>query len=180
MVIDEMQPSASEAQAPVSEDGFNVAGSIAGFEDVESSELADIVKEFKTGVAEKLDESDFETHYTLGVAYKEMGLMDEALQEFQKAARYPEKSRTAYTSIAMIYRDMSNFAEARSSLRLALSVPTNTQDDRAAILYELGALAEYEQDLEGALNSYEKAAEIDPAHRDVSKRIQNLRARLDV
>ena len=85
----------------------------------------DIVKEFKSGVAEKLEESDFETHYNLGVAYKEMGLQEEALLEFQKAARYPEKSRTAYTSISMIYRDLGNFTEARSSLRLALSVPSN-------------------------------------------------------
>jgi tetratricopeptide (TPR) repeat protein len=157
---------------------FNVASSIAGFEDVESSELADIVKEFKSGVAEKLDESDFETHYNLGVAYKEMGLVEEALQEFQKAARFPEKSRTAFTSISMIYRELGNFTEARSSLRLALSVPSNSPEDRAAILYELGVLAEHEQDWEGALNSYEKAAAIDPAHRDITKRIEHLRARL--
>ncbi len=158
---------------------FSAAGDIAGFEDVEVEEIDDIVNEFKSNLAGKLDESDFETHYDLGVAYKEMGLLEDALQEFQKAARFTEKAKNAYTSIAMIYRETAQYDDAQAALRLALSVPTNTDEDRAAILYELGAIAQESNDLEGALSSFEKAYEINPSLRDVSQRVLSLRNELE-
>lgn len=157
---------------------FDIASSIAGFEKVEVSELDDIVKEFKSGVAEKLDDGDFETHYDLGVAYKEMGLLEDALSEFQKAAQYTEKAKNAYTSMAMIYLDTGQFEDSRSALRLALAVPSNTGEDRAAILYELGLLCEKEGDWEGAVSAYEKAAALDPSVRDLTSRLKNAQARL--
>lgn len=156
---------------------FDVASSIAGFEAVEVNELDDIVKEFRSGVAEKLDDSDYETHYDLGVAYKEMGLLDDALEEFRKAARFTEKAKNAYTSIAMIYRETAQYDDARSALRLALAVPLNSPEDRAAILYELGMLAEETGDWEGAASAYEKAVELHPGFLDLAQRFQDAKVR---
>ena len=53
----------------------------------EQADFADMLKKFKQGVAENVDSEDHEAHYDLGVAYKEMGLLDEAISEFQKALR---------------------------------------------------------------------------------------------
>ena len=52
-----------------------------------ASGLADIFKEFKKGVDKQLGQEDYDTRYNLGIAYKEMGLIDEAIAEFQLAAR---------------------------------------------------------------------------------------------
>ena len=49
--------------------------------------LADIFKEFKKGVDKQLGKEDYDTRYNLGIAYKEMGLIDEAIAEFQLAAK---------------------------------------------------------------------------------------------
>ncbi len=155
-----------------------LASSFEGFQEFEVSELDDIVKEFKSGIAEKIDAGDYETHYNLGLAYREMGLLEDAAREFQQAARSPVKSRDAYTSLAMLLGELGRAAEAAGALRLALAAPTNTPGDRAAILYELGALAEEEGDLEGALAAFARAAEADPGVRDVGARVRKLQARL--
>lgn len=167
----------ADIKAELGDIDFDVS-SIAGFEEVEVSELDDILKEFKSGVAEKLEDGDYDTHYDLGMAYKEMGLLEDALHEFQRAAKYVEKAKNAYTSMAMIYRETGHHADARGALRMALSVASNSQEDRAAILYELGQVSEEEGDWEGAVNSYEKVLAIDPGHRDVGRRLALAKERL--
>ncbi len=162
-----------DLQAEVMEEG---GLRFEGFEDFEVSELDDIVSEFKAGVAEKLEEGDFETHYDLGTAYREMGLVNEALEEFRIAARSPEKAREAYAAMAGLYREQGSRADARSALKMALAVPSNVPEDRAAILYELADLSEEEGDLEGALRHFEKAEAEAPGFRDVASRLRRLRS----
>ena len=149
-----------------------------GFEDFEVSELDDIVREFKSGIAERLEDSDFETHYNLGVAYREMGLFDEALQEFQMAARSPERQKDAYTSLSLVLRDLGRHGDALAALRMALASPDNAAEDRVAILYEMGCTAEEAGTSEQAVQFFEKASEVDPSYRDVGGRLRQARARL--
>src|SRR6185295_11940287 len=47
--------------------------------------LDDVFEEFKQDIDEDLGDSDYETHYSLGIAFREMGLLEEAIAEFQKA-----------------------------------------------------------------------------------------------
>lgn len=166
----------AEIKAELGDIEFDMASSIAGFEDVEVSELDDILKEFKSGVAEKLDEDDFDTHFNLGMAYREMGLFDDAITEFRKAAAFEEKAKSALTSMAMVYRENGQFLEARNALDQALALSSNTRQDRVSILFELGTLAEEAGDWPGALNAYEKAFQIEPGHRDISERLSRARA----
>ena len=165
-----------EEPGPQEDVGEEILQGFEGFEDFEVSELDDILQEFRSGVAQKLDESDFETHYNLGVAYREMGLMEDALREFQAAARSPEKAREAYAAMAMVYRELGNRKDARAALQMALAVPTASAEDRAAVLYELGDLSEEEGDPEAALRFFEKAAREAPGFRDVAARIRRLRS----
>ncbi len=175
---EDMEDTFADLKAELGDIQFDIGQDFAGFKEVEVGELDDILKEFKSGVAEKLGEGDFETHYDLGVAYKEMGLLEDALQEFQKAARFSEKAKNAYTSMAMIYRESAQPDDARSALRMALSVPSNSPQDRAAILYELGTLSEEQQDWQGAVNAFEKAYELDPALRDLAQRLEAAKAQV--
>src|SRR6185312_1554841 len=56
----------------------------------EEQDFQDMLARFKQGIDENIDETDFQSHYDLGVAFKEMGLLDEAISELQKALRAPE------------------------------------------------------------------------------------------
>ncbi|HEX9161989.1 MAG TPA: tetratricopeptide repeat protein, partial [Thermoanaerobaculia bacterium] len=58
----------------------------------EEQSLEEIFKEFKKGVEQQLDSEDYDTHYNLGIAYKEMGLIDEAIAEFQLASKDPGRA----------------------------------------------------------------------------------------
>jgi tetratricopeptide (TPR) repeat protein len=165
-------------QTELGELEYDIASGIAGFEDVEISELDDIVKEFKAGVSEKLEADDYDTHYDLGVAYKEMGLLDEALHEFQQASRGSEKAKDAYASMAMIYRDTGQLQEARSALNLALSAATKSREDRAAVLYELGSVCEEMKEYRDAFACFKQAAALNPGHRDVAERLESLKPTL--
>ncbi|MEE8277547.1 MAG: hypothetical protein V3R89_02340, partial [Thermoanaerobaculia bacterium] len=53
----------------------------------ESHDFAEILQHFKQGIEETIGAEDYQSHYDLGVAFKEMGLLDEAIAEFQKALR---------------------------------------------------------------------------------------------
>src|SRR6266566_8555051 len=53
----------------------------------EEQDFQDMLARFKQGIDENIDEADFQSHYDLGVAFKEMGLLDEAIAELQKALR---------------------------------------------------------------------------------------------
>ena len=74
---------------PSSRDTRIRVGQAAPIED-EDQAFHEALAQFKRGIEENLDAEDFQAHYDLGVAFKEMGLLDEAIAEFQKALRSPE------------------------------------------------------------------------------------------
>jgi len=158
--------------------GAGLSRGFGGPDDLDMSEFDDIVREFKSGIAEKIDEADYETHYNLGVAYREMELLEDAAQEFQLAARSPDKTREAYTSLAAVFRELGKSEDAQRAFQMALAAPNNNAAARAAILYEMGLLAEEGGDWDRALESFEKAAKESPAERGVQDRIRRLRARV--
>src|SRR3989441_8045834 len=56
----------------------------------EERDFQGMLARFRQGIEENIDEADFQSHYDLGIAFKEMGLLDEAIAELQKALRAPE------------------------------------------------------------------------------------------
>jgi tetratricopeptide (TPR) repeat protein len=158
--------------------GAGLSGGFASPGDLDVSEFDDIVREFRSGIAQKIDETDYETHYNLGVAYREMELLEDAAEEFRLAARSPDKAREAYTSLGAVFREMGKSKDAQAAFEMALAIPSNTAAQRAAILYEMGLLAEEEGEENRALMCFERAAEESPAERGVQDRIRRLRARV--
>src|SRR5207253_1873309 len=99
--------SARKKPEPVSEEGFVDLGSMVRDDhnqrdtrmrvsrrdptgQDEQREFHEILEQFKRGIDENLESDDYQSHYDLGVAFKEMGLLDEAIGEFQKALRASE------------------------------------------------------------------------------------------
>ena len=82
-----------------------------------------MLEKFKAGVAANVDDEDFDSHYDLGVAYREMGLIDEAIFEFQKALRGATQRIRAYEALGQCFIDRSEFDVAITVLGRALREP---------------------------------------------------------
>ena len=127
-------------------------------------------------------DDDPETHYNLGVAFREMGLLDEAIAELQKVCTSIEQGHPfnqavqTYTWLAQCFLDKGVPEAAIRWYEKALGIPGLDTEARVAINYELGSACESAQDKPGALRhfTYVYGANID--YRDVAERIQALKS----
>jgi len=140
----------------------------------EQADFTDMLEKFKAGVAANVDEEDFDSHYDLGVAYREMGLIDEAVTEFQKALRGATQRIRAYEALGQCFIDRSEFDVAITVLSRALREPGLEDEDLIAVLYLLGFAAEKGRKPREAAAYYQRVFAIDVDFRDVSKRLKAM------
>ncbi len=136
--------------------------------------LEEVFREFQRGVAEQLSEEDSDTHFNLGIAYKEMGLLAEAIGEFQIASRDPDYRLEACSMIGVCYTEQGLHEEAVSWYRKALEIENLTMEARLAILYDLASALEASGDQDEASEVFGQVATMDPGYRDVLQRVAGL------
>ena len=136
--------------------------------------LEEVFREFQKGVAEQLSEEDSDTHFNLGIAYREMGLLPEAIREFQVAARDKAFFVESCSVIGVCYQEQGMWPEATEWYQKALVAPDITDDARIALRYDLAGAYEGAGDGAQALGIYEEIMAADPSYRDVSKKLQIL------
>ena len=140
----------------------------------EQADFADMLRRFKQGVAQNVEDEDHQSHYDLGVAYKEMGLLDEAIAEFQKALRGPENRVRTYEALGQCFLEKSQFQVAATLLARALAEPNHSDEQLVGVLYLLGYCSEALQLWGDALVYYQRVFAVDIEFRDVSDRISSL------
>ncbi|HET6777910.1 MAG TPA: tetratricopeptide repeat protein, partial [Gemmatimonadales bacterium] len=140
----------------------------------EQREFHEILEQFKRGIDQNLESDDYEAHYDLGVAFKEMGLLDEAIGEFQKALRSPEGRLRTSEALGMAFFEKGQYAVCESILRRAIDSTPGSDDAKIGLLYWMGRAAEALGKEADAINSYERALVVDISFMDLSKRVQRL------
>ena len=143
----------------------------------EEADFAEMLRKFKQGVAENVEEEDHESHYDLGVAFKEMGLLDEAIAEFQKALRGAQKRVRTYEALGQCFIEKKQFQIASTILQRAL-VEGHGDDQLVGVLYLLGYSAEALQRWPDAITNYQRVFAVDIQFRDVTERLTNLEQRV--
>jgi tetratricopeptide (TPR) repeat protein len=139
-----------------------------------------VLRLFKDGVARSLGEEDAGSRYDLGVAYKEMGLLDDAVAEFQKAVRSPLHRLPAYEALGQCFVEQGRHQVAITLLSRALhESPSVGQDDRQRIgmLYLLAYANEALQRRDEARIHYQRVFQTDSSFRDVAARLAALSRR---
>lgn len=140
----------------------------------EQADFTDMLEKFKAGVAANVDDEDYDSHYDLGVAYKEMGLIDEAVAEFQKALRGATQRIRAYEALGQCFIDRNEHDVAITVLGRALREPGMEDEDLIGVLYLLGFASEGSKKPRDAAAYYQRVFAIDIDFRDVSKRLKQM------
>jgi tetratricopeptide (TPR) repeat protein len=129
-------------------------------------------------VEKQIGEEDFDTHYDLGIAYKEMGLYDDAIHEFKMVMRAAGKEVLCHTMIGLCFAEKGQQTEAIGQFKKALYVEAISEREQLSLYFELGASYERLQDWREALYYYEKVAKKDQKFRDVERRIREMRTQV--
>lgn len=137
----------------------------------EQADFADMLKKFKQGISENVEEEDHESHYDLGVAFKEMGLVDEAISEFQKALRGTQQRARTFESLGQCFIEKKQFPVATTILKRALNEPGIGDEQLVGVLYLLGYIHESQGMNAEAKPYYERVFAVDIQFRDVGERL---------
>jgi tetratricopeptide (TPR) repeat protein len=133
-----------------------------------------VFEKFKAGVKAQVADNDSATHYDLGVAYKEMGLLPDAVGEFEVAGRDPTRECMCFAMIGLIYLEQTQLDRAAEAYVRALSAAQKTVEQEMSLYYDLGNVYEMKGQNQDALYYFQKIARRDPGYRDVSDRIRLL------
>ena len=170
---------AAAAPAPVIDNRSN-----GDMKDNESANvLSDILSELQEETAEAAEpEEDPETHYNLGIAFKEMGLLDEAIGELQKVCHAVDRGAPfsqpiqALTWLAQCLVDKGAPEAAVRWYQKALQLPGLDSGSRCSIYYDLGAAYQAAGDNKAALTNFMEVYGSNIDFRDVASRIKALKA----
>lgn len=114
------------------------------------------------------------SHIRLGQFYRQMGFLEEAISEFQKAARDPGKLLVAFNHLALCFKEQGYRELAIRQLQRALEQPGYSDDELLETRFHLGQALEEEGRLKEALQAYQECYAVDIRYRDVAERIDRI------
>ena len=136
--------------------------------------LADVFAAFRQHVDTEIEGDDYRTHYDLGIAYKEMGLLDDSIEQFRRVLGSPDLRPEAMAMLAVCLRDAGRFEESARSYRDAIAACRDDDDVRRSLRYELADVLLGAGDADGALGEFRGVLASDPSFRDVRERVAQL------
>ncbi len=175
-------PSAGAAAAAteVVPQGAGAANAIA-HEGQVNAMFADLIDEVNALTDREIAREDFETHFTLGTAYREMALIDDAISEFQAAVKALDASRHRKEVIQCCGMLSTCYLEKgmpRSAIRwcqTGLGLTEFCSHEALALRYDMGVAHSGTGDAERALQCFGEIFGVDPSYRDVAQRIDELK-----
>ena len=169
---------APEEKAPPS---ARAAGAKSAGTGGEPGPLKEVFDEFRAELGEMgAEDEDLETHYNLGIAFREMGLLEEAIGEFQKVAQATDRGKAfryamqCCTLLGLAFMEKGQPAIAAIWYERALLTPGMDTESKLALRYDLGVAQESAGELDAALKSFSQVYAINIDYRDVADRIHSL------
>ncbi len=140
--------------------------------------LAEMFQEFKKGVDKQLGKEDYDTRYNLGIAYKEMGLVDEAIAEFQLAAKDENRLLECSSMLGICFMDKGMPKLAVKWFEKGLKAPGRSDEEYQGLRYDLAGAYEVSGEADRALAIFEDLYGQDANFRDVAHKVRELKAAL--
>jgi tetratricopeptide (TPR) repeat protein len=143
------------------------------------SGVMEIFDEFKKGLSAEIEAEDAETHYNLGIAYKEMGLIDDSIKEFQTSQNDPNFFVQSCTMLGICYMQKGLYPLAIESFSSALMKADPNEETSWSLKYDLALAFEKNGDIREAFKILADVYGWKADFRDVAERLNELKARAD-
>ncbi len=133
-----------------------------------------IFSDFKKGVSATLDAGDYDTRYDLGIAYREMGLYEDAIGEFRICLDSEERRFDSLYLMGLCARDLSRYEDAVNHLEQALALPDLPENRMAGVYFDLSFAEEAGGDLGRARASLRRVIELEAGFPGAADRLASL------
>jgi tetratricopeptide (TPR) repeat protein len=151
-------------------------------------DLADMFDEFRDEVEtnDPASGGDYETHFNTGIAYREMGLIDQAVEELQAAIALaaPLDGTPRYLQCCNLlghcFMEKQMPRPAAMWFKKGMDAPGHTEDEYQALRYELGTAYEQMGDLERAIEVFSEVYGTDVNYRGVAAKLRDLQTQKEV
>jgi len=144
--------------------------------DLGDDALTDIFREFQRGVDKQLGKEDYETRYNLGIAYKEMGLVDEAIAEFQLAAKDEGRVLECASMLGICFLEKGMPKLAVKWFEKGLQARDRSEEEYQGLRYDLASALEASGENERALEIFTELYGQNARFRDVEDKVRQLGA----
>jgi tetratricopeptide (TPR) repeat protein len=169
---------ASELESTLDEEHAQSEARAKDALDGQAHTFEDIFAAFRKGVEQQVDSDDFDTHYNLGIAYKEMGLVDEAIGEFQFAAKDPGRVLECCGILGLCFRDKGMPDLALKWYKRGLDMPGLAEQQAVGFRYDMAEVYRDKGQFDEALRMYTEVFGVDSTYRDVASRIKEMKSQL--
>jgi tetratricopeptide (TPR) repeat protein len=126
---------------------------------------------FREGVEKQVKGDDYDTHYNLGIAYKEMMLIEPAIEEFKIAMRDPERTLECCSMLSICEQVRGDLAASVEWLHQGIAAPGFPPEDSVGLRYDLGDLYLQQGLRDKAAEEFRAVYDLDPDYRDVAARL---------
>jgi pilus assembly protein FimV len=145
--------------------------------DGQNYSIEDILSDFKKGVDKQLGSEDYDTRYNLGIAYKEMGLIDEAIAEFQIAAKDPKRFLECCSMLGLCFVEKGMHKLAIKWYQRGLESPGYSEEEYQGVRFDLAQAYEAMGETDRALEVFHEVYGINATYRNVARKIKELQER---
>ena len=133
-----------------------------------------IFSDFKKGVSATLDAGDYNTRYDLGIAYREMGLFEDAIGEFKICLEAPGRRFDSLYLMGLCARDLNRYTDAVHHLEQALALPDLPNDRLAGVFFDLSIAQSLAGDRERARANMKRVLELEPRFPNAAEKLAEL------
>ncbi|MEI6592417.1 MAG: tetratricopeptide repeat protein [Holophagaceae bacterium] len=126
---------------------------------------------FREGVEKQVQGDDYDTHYNLGIAYKEMMLIDPAIEEFRVAMGDPERTLECCSMLSICEQARGDLDAAVAWLRQGIEAPGFPPEDSVGLRYDLAEIYLQQGQADLATEAFQSVHALDPDYRDVAARL---------
>lgn len=145
--------------------------------DGQNYSIEEILSDFKKGVDKQLGSEDYDTRYNLGIAYKEMGLIDEAIAEFQISAKDPKRFLECCSMLGLCFVEKGMHKLAVKWYQRGLDSPGYSEEEYQGLRFDLAQAYESLGETDRALEVFQEVYGISANYRNVARKVKELQER---